>query len=180
MIVWINGAFGAGKTSVARRIVERCPGAMLFDPEQIGFLLRRLLPRIDADDFQDLPIWRELTGRLIAEAAAGVAGPIVVPMTIARRDYLDEIVGGLRRRGLEVRHFTLTVSAETLRRRLRRRLDWPASRRWALARVDACVAALADPAFAEPIETEGLSVADVAERVLDAMSAGPSSACAQA
>ena len=177
MIVWINGAFGAGKTSVARRIVEQCPGAFLFDPEQIGLALRRLLPR-DVEDFQDLPVWRELTERLIAEAAAGASGPVVVPMTIARADYLDEILGGLRRRGLEVRHFTLIVSAETLRRRLWRRLDWPASRRWALARVDRCVEALGEPAFAEHLETEGLSVTQVAQRVLDALGGEASLACA--
>ncbi len=70
MIVWINGAFGAGKTSVARHLLARRPGIRLFDPEQIGFMLRRMLPDVRPDDFQDLPIWRELTVKLIAEAAA--------------------------------------------------------------------------------------------------------------
>ena len=30
MIVWINGAFGVGKTSVAKRLVRLLPGARLL------------------------------------------------------------------------------------------------------------------------------------------------------
>lgn len=172
MIIWINGAFGAGKTSVARRIAMLRPGASLFDPEQIGFLLRRLLPGAEADDFEDLPLWRELTVKLLAEADAGSRDPILVPMTLVRPDYFVEIVGGLRASGLDLRHFTLSVSAETLRRRLWRRLDWPASKRWALARVEPSVAALAGPEFAVHIDGEDRSVAEIAIDVLEQAEAG--------
>jgi len=56
LLVWINGAFGAGKSSVARELVRRWPEARLFDPEEIGFLLRRVVPaEQQAGDFQDLP-----------------------------------------------------------------------------------------------------------------------------
>lgn len=166
MVIWINGAFGAGKTSVARRIFALRPGALLFDPEQIGFLLRRLLPIARVADFQDLPLWRALTLQLIGEAEAMAAGPVIVPMTLANPGYFEELVGGLRASGADLRHFTLTASPATLRRRLRRRLDWPASRRWALARTEACAAALADPAFAVHVDTEGRKVAEIAADIL--------------
>ena len=178
MIIWINGAFGAGKTSVGRRIVTMRPGASLFDPEQIGFLLRRLMPAVKVEDFQELPLWRELTVRLIAEAAATSEGPIVVPMTLADPAYFAEIVGGLRASGIDVRHFTLSVPAETLRRRLWRRLDWPASRSWALARVERCVAALADERFAVHVETERRSAADIARHLLSEVEPDALNACA--
>ena len=44
MIVWINGTFGAGKTSTARELVDLIPQSTLFDPELIGGALCRLLP----------------------------------------------------------------------------------------------------------------------------------------
>ena len=166
MVIWINGAFGAGKTRVSRRIAAVRPDALLFDPEQIGFLLRRLLPVAGLSDFQDRPLWRALTLRLLAEAEALATGPVVVPMTLINPAYFDEIVGGLRRSGVDLRHFTLTASPATIRRRLRRRLGWPASRRWALARVEPCVAALADPRFAVHVDTDGRKVAEIAADIL--------------
>jgi hypothetical protein len=164
MIIWLNGAFGAGKTSVARRILAFRPEAMLFDPEQIGFFLRRLLPV--AGDFQDLKLWRELTVRLLREAEASAKGPVVVPMTLVDPAYFEEIVGTLRASGVALRHFTLVASLGTLRRRLRWRLDWPSSRRWALARAEPCAAALAAPMFADHVDTEGRSIAAIAADIL--------------
>ena len=41
VVVWINGAFGVGKTSVARALVRQWDGAALFDPEGVGALLSR-------------------------------------------------------------------------------------------------------------------------------------------
>jgi hypothetical protein len=73
-------------------------------------------------------------------------------MTIAVADYFDEIVGGLRRGGIDVRHFTLRASREVATERLRLRGDTTA---WAFAQVDRCVAALDDPRYAIHIDTEG-------------------------
>jgi adenylate kinase family enzyme len=44
MIIWLNGTFGAGKTTTARELVATTPGARLFDPELVGYLLRAILP----------------------------------------------------------------------------------------------------------------------------------------
>ena len=41
MILLLNGAFGIGKTTVARVLVARMPNALLFDPEMIGLILQR-------------------------------------------------------------------------------------------------------------------------------------------
>ncbi|CAM5243529.1 hypothetical protein SALBM217S_06468 [Streptomyces griseoloalbus] len=59
MIVWVNGAFGAGKTTTAHELIELIPNSTLFDPEVIGGALERLLPPkrlAEVGDFQDLPI----------------------------------------------------------------------------------------------------------------------------
>jgi hypothetical protein len=167
MLIWINGAHGAGKTSVARKLAALRADAFLIDPEQIGFMLRRIWPGGGAPDFQDLPAWRELTvAALRAAAAERPMATLIVPMTLANPLYHAEIVGGLRAAGVDLRHLTLVASPGALRRRIRRRLDWPRSKRWALSRVEPCSAALADPAFADHVPTDGLGVAEVAAEIM--------------
>jgi predicted kinase len=167
MLIWLNGAHGAGKTSVARQLVAG-RRAWLIDPEHIGFMLRRLWPGGGPDDFKELPLWRELTLRAIRAAAADPAfSTFVVPMTLSNPDHFEEVVGGLRTAGIDVRHFTLTAGAETLRHRIRRRLDWPASKQWALSRIDRCSAALQDPAFATHVPTDGRRARDVAGEIMN-------------
>ncbi len=39
MIIWLNGTFGAGKTTVASRLLELASGFRVFDPEFVGYLL---------------------------------------------------------------------------------------------------------------------------------------------
>jgi hypothetical protein len=172
MLIWINGAHGAGKTKVAQRLAAIHPAAHLIDPEQIGFMLRRVWPHDMPGDFKQLRIWRELTLSLLRAAALEHRErTLVVPMTIADAAMLGEILGGLRAAGLDVRHFTLCASPGTLRRRIRGRLDWPSSRRWALAQIEPCAAALAGPAFAVHVETEARTIPAIAAELLARASA---------
>ncbi len=54
MIIFINGAFGVGKTTVAELLVSRLPNGLLFDPEEVGGAPSRMLrPIATFDDFQD-------------------------------------------------------------------------------------------------------------------------------
>ncbi len=55
MIIWLNGAFGAGKMATARELAATMPDVRLFDPEMVGFLLREMLKDHQFSDFQDLP-----------------------------------------------------------------------------------------------------------------------------
>jgi chloramphenicol 3-O-phosphotransferase len=160
MIIWINGAFGAGKTSVARRLTTRLDGAWLLDPEKIGFVLQRW-PGGSRGDFQNLPAWRRWTTRAVG-AAARLRAPVVVPMTLVNREYFHEIIDALRQRH-EVRHFSLIASRDVLRRRLRARGSAGA---WGEAQIERCASALADPLFADAIDTDTLGVEEVAAEIL--------------
>ncbi|MQS15311.1 NUDIX hydrolase [Streptomyces kaniharaensis] len=128
MIVWVNGTFGAGKTSACRELVELLPGSMLFDPELVGFGLRRTLPadRMAAvSDFQDLPAWRRLVPEVAAALLGEVPGPLVVPMTLLREDYRDEIFGDLASHGIAVHHVVLDPGETILRERIAHRDECP-------------------------------------------------------
>jgi hypothetical protein len=162
-IVWINGCFGVGKTTVAQRLVATWPGAVLFDPELVGTLLRMTLPPDQQmGDYQDMPLWRELTVTIASALARGTVKPIVIPMTLVVPHYFDEIVGGLLRRGIAVTHLTLVASRATIEARLRQRPD---TTDWPVAQIDRCLTALKEPRFASSISTEGRSVDQVVAAV---------------
>lgn len=61
MIIWINGPFGAGKTTLAKRLRDRRSKSLIFDPEEIGFVVKETVPMPASGDYQDLPLWRGLT-----------------------------------------------------------------------------------------------------------------------
>ena len=44
MILWVNGAYVIGKTSVCNELQNRLPVSHLFDPEAIGDVSRNVLP----------------------------------------------------------------------------------------------------------------------------------------
>ncbi|MFI0943439.1 NUDIX domain-containing protein [Streptomyces sp. NPDC021020] len=121
MIIWVNGAFGAGKSAAARELLDLIPESTLYDPDVLAGCLRQLLPEKrlqEVTDYQELTLWR----RLVTEAAAGllaeVGGVLVVPMALLRQEYRDEIFGRLAARGIEVRHFVLDPGETILRHRI--------------------------------------------------------------
>ncbi|MFI5301066.1 MAG: AAA family ATPase [Polyangiales bacterium] len=160
MVVWINGAFGVGKTSVAKTIVARSRRTVLFDPETIGVGLS-LLSRTVGADSRDLPSWRRWTVRGVT-IAAKLYECVVVPMTVVNPDYFEELLGTLRRR-VEVRHFTLVAPPETIRERLRQRGD---AGSWAEAKVQKCTEAHAAPMFAMHVSTLDRTIQDIAEEIV--------------
>jgi hypothetical protein len=139
-VLWLNGPFGVGKTTVARLLTDR----RLVDPEHIGFVMRRTFWR--GRDYQDVPLWRRLVARQVRLAAR--RGPIVVPMTIVRRDVLDD----LRRAIPAMRMVVLDASADVIAARADAdRID-PAARQWRIDNLERCVTALADPVFGEHVD----------------------------
>lgn len=61
MIVWLNGAFGVGKTSAAGELRDVLPQGRLHDPERLGWLLQRTVGRWQPGDYQHLSSWRRGT-----------------------------------------------------------------------------------------------------------------------
>ena len=115
-MVWINGAFGVGKTAVAKRLCDEWTGSALFDPEKLARLIRNATPAEQRpNDYQDAPLWRRMTVQAIT-GLADASEVVVVPMTLIDERYFREIVGGLRQSGQAVHHFALTATPNTIRR----------------------------------------------------------------
>lgn len=188
-VVWINGAFGAGKTTTARELIELIPNSTLFDPEVVGGALAHLLPPkrlAEVGDFQDLPIWRRLVIDTAAALLADLGGTLVVPMTLLRQEYRDEIFGGLAARRIEVRHVLLAPAETILRERIASR-EIPEGlpdgemrvRQWSYDHIEPYRAALASwlTADAHPVDTGALTPYEAAVRVAEAVGTGEAPAC---
>ena len=85
VIIWLNGGFGAGKTTLAGELRRRVPGAVVYDPEGVGAMLWKWLPR--NDDFQDLPSWRELVVATAVSLRRHHAATLIVPMSLIREAF---------------------------------------------------------------------------------------------
>lgn len=161
-VIWINGAFSAGKTSVATTLATTLEGSFLLDPELIGVVLRDYLvpPAAYPGDFQDLALWRSFTRDAVLEAAQ--TGTVIVPMTIARSDYFEEIVGGIRAH-VPVDHFTLVVSRDEILRREAARPDDTGG--WAAKTVDLVLPELASARYAEHLDAESGTVEEIVAQI---------------
>lgn len=188
MIVWINGAFSAGKTSVACELIDLIPNSTLYDPELIGGGLRTMLPQkklAEVTDFQDLPIWRRLVVDTAAALLAELSGVLVVPMTLLRQDYRDEMFGGLASRRIPVRHVLLTAEETILRQRIAAREEFSDDpghtgriREPAYDHIEPYRAALDwIEADAHTIDTSSLTPRATAERIAEAVNSGAAREC---
>lgn len=172
MIVFVNGPFGVGKSTTVRLLAADLPKALVVDPEKVGHMLWSQLPEhLREEEFELEPTWPVLTRCLLEEAAHAYQRPLLVPMTIARPQVFDQIIGALRRSGHDVRHFTLLADAATIRDRLRARgegQDKWGELSWEGLQVERCLKSLADPLFAVHLQTGGRSSRAIADQILDA------------
>jgi predicted kinase len=178
VIIWINGAFGAGKTTLAEELGRLLPDAMPFDPEYVGMILRQWVPAPESGDFQDIPAWRKLVAEFANTLIAEYGRPLIVPMTLVNPDYREEIFGLIRKSGERVVHVFLDVPADELRRRIDAQVlsedpDKDAdARAFRHSNVDRCVAARADlPPDTLVLRSDQHTPSELAEIVLQASGA---------
>lgn len=172
MIIWLNGGFGAGKTTLAEELHLRLPDAVVYDPEDVGLMLWKWMR--PNDDFQHLPSWRELVVATALSLRRHHADTLVVPMSLVRDDYRAEILGGLADAGEQVLHVFLEAPAGVLKERLAARAPVPdnpgtgqSAFEWASIRVDAAVAAAAhQPEGTLMLRSDRLTPAELAGEVL--------------
>jgi hypothetical protein len=174
VIIWINGGFGAGKTTLAQELHRRLPDTIVYSPEDVGLMLWKWMP--PNGDFQHLPSWRELVVATALSLRRHHADTLIVRMSLIRDAYRDQILGGLADAGEQVLHVFLEVDAAVLRERLNARVTDPKYSEWdqaaralGMTGVDEMVAAAArQPAGTLLLRSDKLTPAELADEVLAA------------
>jgi broad-specificity NMP kinase len=171
VIIWINGGFGSGKTTLAEELHRRLPDAVVYDPEGVGLMLWKWIQ--PNGDFQHLPSWRELVVATALSLRRHHADTLIVPMSLIRDAYRAEILDGLADAGEEVLHVFLEVDPDVLAERLNARVthpgrDWDeAARELGMTGLDEMVAAAArQPEGTLMLRSDRLTPAELADRVL--------------
>ncbi len=170
-VVLINGAFGVGKSTVASAFHQRVKGSRMYDPERIGYVLRRLphwFPGSAAklDDYRTSPVWRALN-IFFMRLHARVARPLIVPVSLDL-ELLDVLRRALTSGGCRVVHVCLVAPEATVRERLATRGVSPTSSEgeWVYPRaLAACRAHSTNDAFAHRIDTDGKRPMEVVDEL---------------
>ena len=174
MIIMINGPFGIGKTTVATILQSKLKNSMIYDPEEVGFMLRNIitddikLPEEKTDDFQDLILWKELTVTVAEKLVNTYHKTLIVPMTICNHEYFSHIKSGFESID-ETFHFCLLASEKTVHERLSKRGDEVGS--WAFQQTERCLKSYNEylSGFEKVIYTDELSEDEVCEAILSAL-----------
>jgi hypothetical protein len=153
VILFLNGAFGIGKTTVARLLRRRIPHSAIYDPELAGLALQRLarLGGRDIRDFQDMRLWRSLTA-LGLRLTRLVRPNVIVPMAISDERVLGEFLGAAAALDSDVRHYCLVAPEDVVHARLDARGATRHGNAWEYRRAAECCVAHGSPAFAVQVD----------------------------
>ena len=166
MIIWLNGPFGVGKTTLANLLHQEIPDSILYDPELLGDFFQENLPKaVCPEDFQDYLIWRQTTVQIIRDLATKTGQVIIVPMTVFKKEYYQEIIEQGLREDMCVQHYIQEEKKETILERLDKRTQ--ENNKWALKHLDNCLQAFEDQIPGQKMDTDSLTVDEIAEIVLE-------------
>jgi len=167
VIIWLNGTFGAGKTTTARQLAGRLANARHFDPEEVGYLLMRTLEDHEFRDFQDLAPWRELVPVFTETIARFTGQHLIAVQTVLREDYWRELTAGFERTALDIFHVLLHVDSDVLAERIKADEVEARARQWRLDHISDYEKARAwmESAADLVIDATHLPAAEVAERI---------------
>ncbi|MDX8046767.1 AAA family ATPase [Gracilibacillus sp. S3-1-1] len=164
MIIWLNGAFGSGKTTSAFELKRRLPNSFVYDPENIGYFIRENIPKeLHEANFQDHEQWRIFNYEMLKYISNTYDHTIIVPMTIFNPQYYEEIIQRLIDEGISLKHYILYADKSTLLKRLNKRLE--RGETWAKSQIDPCIEIFNTEITEEKIITDNKSIDSVVEEI---------------
>ena len=168
MILWLNGAFGVGKTTTAEAIQKHAPAWRLFDPEHVGLLLATNLAGVEFNDFQDLPPWRSLVPLIASEVSEFTGNDLLVVQTVMVQDYWEEMETRFAERQQEVVHVLLDAPSTVLEARIREDRIERSAEKWRLDHVSSYESAKSWllPTADLVVDTDRLAASDAATYIL--------------
>ncbi|NUK19960.1 AAA family ATPase [Streptomyces lunaelactis] len=119
MIVWISGAHGVGKTTLATALAGELPGAVVADLEPIGRAIRETLRGHPCarQDHESCPPWDATAVAFLAGLHAYTGGPVIVPMTVVDQALLAALLTVLSE-SADVHHLVLHADPTVLKERI--------------------------------------------------------------
>lgn len=163
MIIWINGAYGSGKSTCAYELHRRLPDSFVYDPENVGYFIRKNIPiALHEPNFQDHTQWRSFNYDMLKYLSSTYKGIIIAPMTLIDPRYYEEIIGRLVRDGVEVHHFILYAEKETIEKRLKKRFERGT---WTKDQIDKCIYAFDHTITEEKLITDNKNIDQLVEEI---------------
>ena len=118
MIIWISGAYGVGKSTLAEAMAAKMENALIFDAEEVGNAVRGNYPDCPYGYiFEDYPLWGEFCYMLLKDVHEKFHKDILVPMTLLRRDSYG-IIDKLNRDGIDPHLIVLEADYQTVHDRI--------------------------------------------------------------
>lgn len=119
MIIWISGAYGVGKSTLAEALVNKIENAMLFDAEEVGNAVRENYP----DEpygviYEDYPLWCDFSYMLLKDIHSTFHRNILVPMTLVRQNSYSKIIERLMNDGIETKLIILEGTYQSIHDRI--------------------------------------------------------------
>ena len=141
MIIWIDGAYGVGKSTLAEKLHALLPNSFIFDAENVGNAVRDNMPQsvYYSETFEGYPLWFHICNELLTELTDRFDGVVLVPMTLMRRESFARFAEPLRDQGIEIVHMLLESSREIIHDRILERGENEDC--WCMRHIDDCLSA---------------------------------------
>jgi hypothetical protein len=154
-----------GKSTTAEAIRQIRPDTFLLDAEQVGNAIRENLPKqFWMDEFPEYPLWRRTVAALLVQLGSQFDGDVVVPMTVLRQAYLDEIFLEVESHKIPYVHVILTADIAEVHDRILRRGE--TENCWCMRQIDRCQQAIDQELVGRRVSTTGREPAEIAAEIL--------------
>lgn len=120
MILWIDGPYGVGKSTLADELAKLNKNSFIFDAEEVGNAVRDNMPKalFNGYIFENYGLWFTTVTELLKEIAGKYDGDIYVPMTLTKKDSFDKIAIPLKNSGTKIMHLLLEADYENVKNRI--------------------------------------------------------------
>lgn len=115
------------------------------------------------EDFQDYSVWRQSTYKIVFDLAVKT-DKIIIPVTIYKKDYYQEIIQQLIKDKIPLEKYILLADKTTILERLDNRVN--EDNIWAKRHLDVCLKAFESHIPGQRLNTDSSKSEEVAKKIL--------------
>ena len=167
MIIWIDGAYGVGKSTLAEKLHALLPNSFIFDAENVGNAVRENMPQsvYYSETFEGYPLWFHVCNELLTELTDRFDGVVLVPMTLIQQESFARVAEPLRDKGIEIVHVLLESSREIIHDRILERGE--SEDCWCMRHIDECLSVQQHYEDVIRVPSLGLTADELAKEVME-------------